>query len=79
MSTFVLDMSTFGLVFMMVIAKGKQCYRKLSMTGYMGFFIRRKVFCLFLGHISKHWCKMSLPNEEVGNISSQKLKFNSDD
>ena len=33
MSTFVLDMSTFGLVFMMVIANGKQIYRKLSIKG----------------------------------------------
>ena len=44
MSTFVLDMSTFGLVFMMVIAKGKQFYRKISTTGYLIFFYGRKSF-----------------------------------
>ena len=47
MSTFVLDMSTFGLVFMMVIAKGKQLYRKISITGYMIFLTEEKFFFVY--------------------------------
>ena len=38
MSTFVLNISTFGLVFKMVLANGKQFCRKISITGYMVFF-----------------------------------------
>ena len=69
MSTFVLDMSTFGLVFMMVIAKGKQFYRKISITGYMIFLSEEKFFCLFLDHFFKPKCKVSLPSTEVDNIN----------